>query len=426
MILKVSPQDGLFDEPIHIVVAGLAAQQQVAISAAMQDDSEAPWTSRALLVADATGVIDLANSPAISGSYTGLDPLGLLWSMAPAQKGALLRRFAKSSDKPLELYISVEIAGTEIARRAIVRRCLAPGVRRVDEREQGLVGTFYAPESKEPQPAVILLGGSSGAVEEARAALLASHGLATFALGYFAREGLPADLSQIPLEYFYRALNWLQGRSEVASERIAIMGASKGAEAALLLGATLPEVAAVIAYAPSAVVFQGLSRQQGETRVSSWSRNGQDVPFVPYAAAPEIDQAAAKGEPLAFAQMYSHSVENSAAAQQATIPVEQINGPIMLISGGDDQMWPSARFSDMITSRLKRCNFTYPVTHLNYPQAGHLIGLPNIPTTVVNSAQRPGSLVFAYGGAPQGNAIASADSWRQVLAFLQRYLKPTP
>ena len=47
-----------------------------------------------------------------------------------------------------------------------------------------------------------------------------------------------------------------------------------------------------------------------------------------------------------------------------------------LISGTDDGLWPSSMFSDRVVARLKASGFQYPVTHLRYEGAGHLIG-PN-------------------------------------------------
>lgn len=57
------------------------------------------------------------------------------------------------------------------------------------------------------------------------------------------------------------------------------------------------------------------------------------------------------------------------------------------------------------------------VTLLDYPQAGHGVGVivPNIPTRpTVNS--RYGILYF--GGSPGAGAAARADSWPKLLRFL--------
>jgi dienelactone hydrolase len=63
-----------------------------------------------------------------------------------------------------------------------------------------------------------------------------------------------------PLEYFERAIEWLKSQPEVDTNCIAVVGNSKGGELALLLGVTYPEdVRAIIGYAPSAVVWQGIT-----------------------------------------------------------------------------------------------------------------------------------------------------------------------
>ena len=44
----------------------------------------------------------------------------------------------------------------------------------------------------------------------------------------------------------------------------------------------------------------------------------------------------------------------------ASIAVEKINGPVMVISGTDDQLWPSTRFSEMVIERLEAHDHPFP------------------------------------------------------------------
>jgi uncharacterized protein len=102
---------------------------------------------------------------------------------------------------------------------------------------------------------------------------------------------------------------------------------------------------------------------------------------------------------------------------EAFIPVEEISGPILLISGGDDLLWPSALMAKGVMERLEARGFEYPVEHLSYPETGHLILSPYLPTW--------GSEAFeglATGGTPEANAEAAEDSWPRVLEFLERAL----
>src|SRR6202012_5706417 len=108
-------------------------------------------------------------------------------------------------------------------------------------RERGLVGTFYLPSATGRFPGVLVLGGSGGGIPGQRAEALAREGFAALALGYFGCEGRPEKLVEIPLEYFFGALDWLRGRAEV-SALPALVGSSRGGELALLIAAHYPEL----------------------------------------------------------------------------------------------------------------------------------------------------------------------------------------
>lgn len=64
-------------------------------------------------------------------------------------------------------------------------------------------------------------------------------------------------MENLPVETFDAALTWLQQQPGVKSDRLAVMGASKGGEAAVLVGSRHPDVSAVVGYVPSHVVWQG-------------------------------------------------------------------------------------------------------------------------------------------------------------------------
>jgi dienelactone hydrolase len=288
-------------------------------------------------------------------------------------------------------------------------------------RDRGLCGTFFHPAGGGVYPGILILGGSSGTLREQDAALLAAQGYCTLALAYFGRAHLPTSLVEIPLEYFEAALQWLQSSQMVKADTIAVIGTSKGAEAALLLGATFPAIRAVVGYAPSAVVFEGLGTTESEMNKSSWSFRGQSLPFVPVretaAFAEYVEACRQQDKPIACKELYLVSLQDTDRVKSATIEVEKINGPILLISGQDDQMWPSALFGDMIEQRLTAFHHPYPYKHLVYEQAGHKIGIPG--TNQPSSRRSLSGLMYDYGGTPEGNACASMDSWRELLAFLK-------
>src|SRR2546423_12920781 len=89
---------------------------------------------------------------------------------------------------------------------------------------------------------------------------LAPHCSPTLAIAYFGAAGLPQTLSNIPLEYFVKALSWLRSQPGVDPAHLFTYGVSRGSEAALLLGALYPDlVRGVIALVPSDVSLCNLS-----------------------------------------------------------------------------------------------------------------------------------------------------------------------
>jgi dienelactone hydrolase len=292
--------------------------------------------------------------------------------------------------------------------------------------EEGLVGTLFCPSTPGLHPAVIALGGVGGGLREGGAEALASEGFASLALAYFGVEPLPRELVEIPLEYFERAVAWLRSQPEVDANRIALVGNSKGGELALLLGTTYPEdVQAVIGYAPSAVVWQGITFNReayyGGPR-SPWSLRGEPVPFARFAPPLPTEMVRMVGsylgrQPIVGRVFYERALKYKTAVATAEIAVERIDGPLLLISGTDDQMWPSTRLSEIAIERLKAHDHPFPYEHLRYEGAGHMITLPN--------AEPPVSWTSRYevGGTREANEFANADSWTKVLSFLRRHLK---
>jgi hypothetical protein len=79
---------------------------------------------------------------------------------------------------------------------------------------------------------VVILAGSSGRVDVARARLFAANGAVALAMRWFGGEGQAPGICELPLEGFTIATDRL---IDVGCERTAYVGTSKGAEAALLV-----------------------------------------------------------------------------------------------------------------------------------------------------------------------------------------------
>jgi dienelactone hydrolase len=415
--LTVTPSPALVDEPLSVVVSGCRAGEPVTVRARMRDGLDRQWESHATFQAGTDGTVDVATARPLSGTYEDADARGLLWSMRLREEQAA---GGWTTSAALDTEIIAESGAERQASQRISRLFAGVNVTRTEVREDGLVATFFEPIRAEPRPAVIVVPGSGGGVPETSAALLASHGFAALALAYFRAGHLPESLAEIPLEYFGTAIHWLRRHDAVRGRPLGVMGGSRGGELALLLGATYAEIRAVVGYVPSGVVHAGISGGglREERRRPAWTYRGQAaMPYIASRDAGLMEEPPLTAEPLALTPFFLRALENRALAEAAEIPVERINGPVLLVSGQDDQMWPSPVLAEIAMKRLARSGHRFPYTHLSYPGAGHIIGQPGLPATVTASLHPLAGRSLAFGGNARDNAAAAADSWPKVLAF---------
>ncbi|WP_158568022.1 MULTISPECIES: acyl-CoA thioester hydrolase/BAAT C-terminal domain-containing protein [unclassified Duganella] len=274
----------------------------------------------------------------------------------------------------------------------------------------GIVGRFFLPPGQDVSAAVLVLGGSDGGLGYASSfgRYLAAQGFAVLALAYFQKPGLPVALAELPLEYFDVATRWLENHPRIDAARIGVFGFSKGAEAALLLASRNRLIRAVVAAAPSSVVWEGLNRYRPSGR-SSWSVNGLAASYVPY------DRSVKHVTPLA---MYTHSLDGADDLPETRIAVEKINGPVLLLSGGRDKLWPSSRMAEQIVTRLKDRAFLHVHQHIFYPDAGH----PVMPLFRLRDRIMFRLMSGIFGGDAKANRSAQRDAWDRSLTFLGQHL----
>jgi dienelactone hydrolase len=244
-------------------------------------------------------------------------------------------------------------------------------------------------------------------VDIERARLLAQRGALALALQWFGGPGQCPGVCEIPLETFIAAIDWLV---EQGSQRISIVGLSKGAEAALLLAVRDARVDAVVAISPSSVVWANVGPGYDGAAYpyrSSWTRKGQPLPFVPYDEtwAPPADQ-----RPVSFRPLYEASLRvYPDAAVAAAIPIEHARGDVLLIAGGNDALWPSAAFAATLAARCHVAG--HPVGLITHPGAGHR---PIFPDEI----PRARSAGVAHGGGATADAALGRAAWPAVLSYL--------
>lgn len=420
--IKIQPTEALVDTPVSIRLSGFPASQQVMVRAWMANYLGCTWESYATFIADTQGGVDVSTQRPVHGTYEQPNPMGLFWSMVPPA-GAEFQGISAASVASLCVKFEAEVNGAVVASAEAERRFIASEVTRTEIHDHGMVATLFRPSGSGLHPAILVVGGSGGGLWEAPAALLASHGFVGLALAYFGSAPLSPGLVEIPLEYFGTALRWLQQQDGVRPQSLAVLGQTRGGELALLLGATFPELRAVVAYAPSGVLWMGtpVAGTEHPSLPPAWTRNGQPLPFMQSGfIASAIDW---QHPPVATTPGFTAALQDEKTVAQATIPVEHTRGAILMLSGQDDQMWPSPSLAEIAVRRLKQHNFAFPVEHVSYPHAGHLFPLPYLPTTISHSRHPILKVDFAYGGTPVGNAFAGADSWSKVVAFLRKNLE---
>lgn len=405
----------LADEEIEISVVGLSPHQVIRMEASWLDSDHVEWSSWAEFQADEKGVVDLSCQTPLKGSYEGIDSMGLFWSMEMGHVVIL----ENHRDVPLDdycdnafiIHLTVSDDNDEIAEKGLCRLIGSPETEVIELRENGLVGDLFIPPSEEALPVVIVLSGSNGGIPSGHASLFAANGIAAFALAYSGADDLPPIVKNVPLEYFERAFEWVKNHPRL-NGKIYLYGASRGAELALLLGSMFPDaIERIVASAPSSVVLSS----------DSWTYKGKPVlPAAPYFVDYNYDYQSDfstrdKARSIRIHRERGFFLENE-RFEAASIPVEKINCPILLISGGDDQLGPASFYARMILARLDKHRSQIQRIHLDYPEAGHFISIPYYPRENVFCDEGGWETV---GGTPLADELASRDSWMKILQFLQ-------
>jgi dienelactone hydrolase len=405
--------------PVQVTVEGLPAGDSVRVWARTYDRRGQLWESSGEFVTDGVGQVDLSTAASTGGTYTGVDPHGLFWSMRLPEGEQAPYPMMDADD--VVVLLGVDRAGATVARTTLRRVVREPAGQVLSIAEAGLVGDLYLPPGSGVWPGVLLLGGAEGGrPDPAYAALLAAEGYVVFGLAYFGEPGLPKTLTRIPLEYGLTAARWLAERPEVAGDRVGMVGTARGAEYALVLASSEPSrFAAVVAHVPSDLVWPGQDTPAG-TPASSWTRAGADVPFLRWPSTRGASSAA-PAQAVRSADSYELAVATASRWRLAVarIPVEQITAPVLFTSGDVDGVWPSTAQAQRALATITDAGNAYGAQLQVFPGAGHLVGgVPDLPTT--RTAIPYGPATIDAGGDPATTAAAVRNTFSATVELLRK------
>lgn len=423
-VLKVTPERSRIDSPIQITAGGLVPGERVTIRTNVVDGALREWESIATVNADSAGAVDLSKMSPLEGStYQGIDGEGPLWSMLGPDQSKFFTR-----NLPVELeYHSELLRGDSVIASTRFRRHFGDGVKCGQIHEPPVVGTFAHPNDDLPHPGVLLLHGSDSVDLAGASKLLASEGYSVLALRWFGIEDRPPHLVNINLNDIDRVVKHMLNDDFVLGDHIAVIGLSRGAELGLELAANNTNLGLTIALSPSSIRQAGMG-ENFSFKDPAWVRNGEPLEWVPggngFGMMISWLSAVIRRKPMrqkrSFLKDLNKKVE---AVEKSTIQVENCKGPITLIFGDDDGLWPSKEYSDRIAGRLKNAAWPGNLRVECLAGAGHFVGFPYaLPTLPPMRILKPTSFFsIDFGGSAEANAESAKKVWQIVQEELSRW-----
>uniref|UniRef100_A0A3B4FSR7 Acyl-coenzyme A thioesterase 1-like n=1 Tax=Pundamilia nyererei TaxID=303518 RepID=A0A3B4FSR7_9CICH len=393
-ILSITPSRALVDEKFQVLVENLPPGCPVTLHSLHHSEDKDDWEAYGHYVSDHRGVVSVTEDLSFGGTYTGKEPMGLLWSMRPvpgSREGLRLRKINVCT--PMLVNISVHSGHedfrdrTPLASALAERWYMAPGVKRIDINKQGVQGTLFIPPGPGPFPTLLDMWGGGVGLLEYRSALLASRGYVSFSLDYLRSEHLSAD---VEFKYFeVCAIYILMNHPQVIPDRVGILGISLGSMVAFNLTAysTIIKVNVVgkISFLFDAVIL--------------WIDSDETVSLSHFHKAhfDENNYMSWRSFALDLIADPSNNVE-----------VGRINCPMLLVNGCDDQNWPTVETAEEVSDALRHGSQTR--------------GTPDNQGSVTVCF----SVILLWGGHTKAHSDAQEDSWRKILSFLQLHLYHSP
>ncbi|XP_005100865.1 acyl-coenzyme A amino acid N-acyltransferase 2 isoform X2 [Aplysia californica] len=407
--IELSSSKALIDDPVRIVVNGLKQRQPITLQIFLEEGDKT-YGACSHYVANDTGKVDTFERSSVGGTYTGLEPMGLFWSLKTTP-GVKPGRLTKADVmKPFNVMVSVQDGfmdfeqlqwsadAPSMVSTMLERTYAADGIRRIPIAENGVYGTLFLPPGKGPFPALIDVFGLTGGIMEHRSALLASRGYAAFSIAYVRHMDLPESEVDLDFNYFLKAYDLLYSHPDVDKDNVGGIATCVGGGYAMLIADYRPSMKCLVS-------INGTGFPIGRTQQVE-GRNVKPVKF-------KFDKISKVEDMVSFRTMFE--AEDEMKSPEAW----RHGGKFLFIQGEDDQCVNPA-----ITKLLKKrisSEFHKNVEFITYPGAGHILEPPYAPLCRCNW-NAIFKMYMLWGGDPKLHAHAQADSWPKILNFLNRNL----
>lgn len=144
--LKILPSVRcLFDKLVQVKVEGLAPHKPIELRSKLVDDRGVIFKASALYKADETGQVDVCRAPSLGGSFTGVEPMGLFWAMAPETPHSKFLKKNVLSPTLVEIKALSGESGELLASETNERAYLTEGMKRIPVQEGRIRGVLFVP-----------------------------------------------------------------------------------------------------------------------------------------------------------------------------------------------------------------------------------------------------------------------------------------
>ncbi len=320
------PESVRIDERFSLEISGLPSGE-VEVTATADDDNDVTWSTTATYEAT-DGTIDLEADVPVDGTDDDAGTMQLIQSMETVDGEG------STYTPPPEETLSLEVsAGDDVLGASTMTRTFGDPELTVTELDGGPAGVAFEPPGSDPVPAVVVLHASEAEPLTDYARMLASNGFVALALHYYGAEGSRTNSSRFPsnsstkprrgcsITTGSRTLRW--DCSDGRGWRTRVVGRES-----VRFGRPRRQSQR------ERVVVTGLS--PGHATEHAWTLDGEPIPHF----------------------------TGDDEREEAAIAVEENDGPVLLVSGGEDLLW--SRLNSPPSPKTVSRNATSPTSTITW------------------------------------------------------------